>query len=209
MATEKDISTFEHKEVTALRTSNGIVLVPQPSDDPKDPLNVSDILGVQISSCRSPPNMLLDSQDIFLEFLNMSFESFDMSHDSGFFILWGTIANNYSANIQWPMSKKIRTLGIISFASFVGLAQQLANQAGFFPQAVLYHREPVELSYSVNPNVPFPLYPDLMMSRSVRQLQGRLSVRFFGLLCRNTSVAALSSSGERLHASRAISGPHA
>ena len=87
MSTKED-GTPEHQEIT-LRTSHGIILVPQPSDDPKDTLN-------------------------------------------------------------WPMSKKVLTLGIISFASFVGLAQSLANQSGFFPQALLYHKEPVQLSYSVS-----------------------------------------------------------
>ena len=52
--------------------------------------------------------------------------------------------------LNWPLSKKIFTLSIVSFASCIGLAQQLANQAGFFPQAALYHKTPVEISYGVS-----------------------------------------------------------
>lgn len=53
--------------------------------------------------------------------------------------------------LNWPLSKKLLTLGIVSFASCIGLAQQLANQAGFVPQAILYHVSPIKVSYSVSP----------------------------------------------------------
>jgi hypothetical protein len=70
-------------------TSNGVILIPQPSEDPRDPLN-------------------------------------------------------------WSMTKKIATLAIVSFASCINLAQSIANQASFVPQAALYHVQPVEVSYSVS-----------------------------------------------------------
>ncbi|KAL9617545.1 MAG: hypothetical protein Q9160_007662 [Pyrenula sp. 1 TL-2023] len=79
-----DLNATELKK----RSSEGIVLVPQPSDDPADPLN-------------------------------------------------------------WPIWKKILILAVVSLAGFIGLAQALANQAGFFLQAELYHKTPVEISYSV------------------------------------------------------------
>jgi hypothetical protein len=71
------------------KTSHGVILIPQPSDDPRDPLN-------------------------------------------------------------WSTSKKLLTLGVLSFASCISLAQSLANQAGFLPQAELYHVAPVKISYSVS-----------------------------------------------------------
>jgi len=46
---------------------------------------------------------------------------------------------------NWPLRKKIMTLAIISLASCISLAQQLANQAGFFSQAAVYHKKPVEI----------------------------------------------------------------
>jgi hypothetical protein len=70
-------------------TSHGVILIPQPSDDPRDPLN-------------------------------------------------------------WSRNKKLLTLGVVSFASCISLAQLLANQAGFLPQAELYHVPPVNISYSVS-----------------------------------------------------------
>ena len=52
--------------------------------------------------------------------------------------------------LNWPLSKKLLTLGIVSFASCINLGQSLANQAGLVPQAALYHVSPVEVSYSVS-----------------------------------------------------------
>ncbi|KAH8807750.1 major facilitator superfamily domain-containing protein [Xylogone sp. PMI_703] len=73
-----------------LKTSKtGLILVPQPTDDPQDPLN-------------------------------------------------------------WSSRKKITTLAIVSLASFAATLQTVANQAGFFPQAELYHKTPVQLSYSIS-----------------------------------------------------------
>lgn len=71
------------------RSAQGIILVPQPSIDPSDPLN-------------------------------------------------------------WPISRKLITLFIISLASFIGVEQALANQAGFPLQAELYRKTPLEISYSVS-----------------------------------------------------------
>ncbi|KAF9890432.1 hypothetical protein FE257_005837 [Aspergillus nanangensis] len=68
---------------------NGILLVPQPSDNPEDPLN-------------------------------------------------------------WPTSKKLRVLMIVNLAAFSGTAQALINAAGFHPQAELYGKTLVEMSYSLS-----------------------------------------------------------
>lgn len=78
-------------EIETKRSAGGIILVPQPSNDPSDPLN-------------------------------------------------------------WPMSKKLMTLFIISLASFIGIGQALANQAGFPIQAKLYGKTPLQVSYSVSRN---------------------------------------------------------
>jgi len=55
--------------------------------------------------------------------------------------------------LNWPLSKKITTLVIVSFASFINLGQQVANSAGLFSQAALYHKKPVEISYAVSPSL--------------------------------------------------------
>lgn len=52
--------------------------------------------------------------------------------------------------LNWPMSKKIFTLTLVSVSAFIGIAQALANQSGFFVQAGLYNKTPVEMSYSVS-----------------------------------------------------------
>lgn len=70
------------------RTASGLMLEPQPSDDPSDPLN-------------------------------------------------------------WPMRKKILTLSIVSFASFIGLSQALANQSGIVVQGDVYHKTPTQMANSV------------------------------------------------------------
>lgn len=78
-----DLNATEIKK----RSARGVVLVPQPSDSPADPLN-------------------------------------------------------------WPTWKKALILTTVSLAAFIGLAQALSTQAGFFLQAELYHKTPVEISYS-------------------------------------------------------------
>jgi hypothetical protein len=50
---------------------------------------------------------------------------------------------------NWPREKKLTTLSIVCLAAFAGVLQALANSAGFFPQAELYHKTPVQVSYSV------------------------------------------------------------
>ena len=50
---------------------------------------------------------------------------------------------------NWPQSKKVLIFGILSLAAFAGLASALANQLGFVVQGRLYHKTPVEISYSV------------------------------------------------------------
>lgn len=84
------LESTDIKHVTTLKHApDGVLLVPQPTDDPSDPLN-------------------------------------------------------------WSLWKKVATLFIVSLASFIGIAQALANQSGFISQAKLYGKTPVELSYSVS-----------------------------------------------------------
>ena len=52
--------------------------------------------------------------------------------------------------LNWAVSKKLMTLFIISLASFVGIGQAVANQAGFPVQAKVYEKTPLQLSYSVS-----------------------------------------------------------
>jgi hypothetical protein len=39
---------------------------------------------------------------------------------------------------------------VVCLAAFAGTLQALANSAGFFSQAALYEKTPVEISYSVS-----------------------------------------------------------
>ena len=89
---ESNVESDPHRPGLKYDTSGSepIVLVPQPTDDPNDPLN-------------------------------------------------------------WPLRKKCFTLGLVSACTWIGIAQTLANQSGFFQQAVAYHKTPHELSYSVKP----------------------------------------------------------
>lgn len=51
--------------------------------------------------------------------------------------------------LNWSMTKKVLILALVSLSSFIGVAQALANQSGFFVQASLYHKSPMQMSYSV------------------------------------------------------------
>ncbi|KAI9642425.1 hypothetical protein NHQ30_009230 [Ciborinia camelliae] len=65
---------------------DGVVLIPHPSDDPRDPLN-------------------------------------------------------------WPLSKKLKILAVISFATFAGFSACLAGQLQVVPQAKLYHKTTTHIAY--------------------------------------------------------------
>lgn len=54
--------------------------------------------------------------------------------------------------LNWPLWKKSLTLAIVSFASFIGIAQALANQSGVVVQSSVYHKTPTETAYSVGGN---------------------------------------------------------
>ena len=97
MAREKQDDTPKSLDqaITETETSSpkrhrrdGIILSPQPSDDPADPLN-------------------------------------------------------------WSMTRKFTTLCIITLAGFIGLAQTVAANSGYFVQARLYDKSAVQVSYGV------------------------------------------------------------
>ncbi|EXJ70576.1 uncharacterized protein A1O5_06646 [Cladophialophora psammophila CBS 110553] len=81
------------KDPTQIPTSKvnrqGIVLVPQPSDDPQDPLN-------------------------------------------------------------WSTAYKVLMLGILCLGAFSATCSAVANSSGFVAQAKVYHKTPIEISYSVS-----------------------------------------------------------
>ncbi|THC90640.1 hypothetical protein EYZ11_009902 [Aspergillus tanneri] len=52
--------------------------------------------------------------------------------------------------LNWSMSKKIIILALVSISAFIGIAQALANQSGFFAQAELYNKNPIQISYSAD-----------------------------------------------------------
>lgn len=47
------------------------------------------------------------------------------------------------------MGKKVLTLMVVSVTAFAGTVQALANSAGYAPQAELYHKSVVDMTYSV------------------------------------------------------------
>ncbi len=59
--------------------------------------------------------------------------------------------------LNWPLSKKIIILTIVTLTAWVGIAQALANQGGYVVQARLYNRTAVEISYSASPFECFPV----------------------------------------------------
>ncbi|KAA8646338.1 uncharacterized protein ATNIH1004_007765 [Aspergillus tanneri] len=83
--------------------------------------------------------------------------------------------------LNWSMSKKIIILALVSISAFIGIAQALANQSGFFAQAELYNKNPIQISYSISAAIaglatgPFIW---TLLSKSV----GRSSCIFWGLL---------------------------
>jgi hypothetical protein len=102
------------------RTASGIKLEPQPTDDPRDPLN-------------------------------------------------------------WSMGKKILTLGIISFAALIGLAQALANQAGIVVQGEVYGKTPTQMANSVSAAIAGLATGPFLWSALALKF-GRSSIIFWALL---------------------------
>ena len=51
--------------------------------------------------------------------------------------------------LNWSTIKKLSTLFIVTLAGFIGLAQTVAANSGYFIQAKLYGKTAVQLSYGV------------------------------------------------------------
>lgn len=52
--------------------------------------------------------------------------------------------------LNWSTAKKLSTLFIVTLAGFIGLAQTVAANSGYFVQAGLYGKTAVQLSYGVS-----------------------------------------------------------
>jgi hypothetical protein len=63
--------------------------------------------------------------------------------------LWENISNFNSQN--WPISKRIKILAVISFATFTGFAACLAGQLQVVPQSKLYKVTTNQMAYQVRP----------------------------------------------------------
>ena len=72
-----------------------------------------------------------------------------LKHATSQLVLVPQPSDNPADPLNWPMSKKVLTLGLVSLSSFIGITQALANQSGFFAQARVYQKSATELSYSV------------------------------------------------------------
>jgi hypothetical protein len=59
-------------------------------------------------------------------------------------------SNDAADPLNWPLRKKVGILGLVSVCTWIGIAQTLANQSGFFAQAKVYHKAATEISYSVS-----------------------------------------------------------
>lgn len=59
-------------------------------------------------------------------------------------------SNDAADPLNWPLRKKVGILGLVSVCTWIGIAQTLANQSGFFAQAKVYHKAAEEISYSVS-----------------------------------------------------------
>ena len=60
--------------------------------------------------------------------------------------------NDPADPLNWSSAKKLLTLFIVTLAGFIGLAQTVAANSGYFVQAELYGKTPVQLSYGVGVN---------------------------------------------------------
>ncbi|OAL34770.1 hypothetical protein AYO20_05965 [Fonsecaea nubica] len=52
--------------------------------------------------------------------------------------------------LNWSQGRKLLTLFIVSFAGFTGTLQAVGNVSSVFQQGALYHKTPVEITYSVS-----------------------------------------------------------
>lgn len=55
--------------------------------------------------------------------------------------------------LNWSLTKKCLTLGVISFSTFVGIVQYFAPTAGIVVQAPVYHVTPFQMAQSVHVTV--------------------------------------------------------
>ena len=81
-----------------------------------------------------------EKNDMFVKF----------KHASSELVLVPQPSNDPADPLNWSMRKKIFILGLVSVCTWIGIAQTLANQSGFFAQAEAYHKTATELSYSVS-----------------------------------------------------------
>ncbi|KAJ5784348.1 uncharacterized protein N7503_009560 [Penicillium pulvis] len=83
--------------------------------------------------------------------------------------------------LNWPLRKKVGILGLVSVCTWIGIAQTLANQSGFFAQAQVYHKSASELSYSASAGIA-GLATGPFLWAILAQRVGRSSCIFWGLL---------------------------
>ena len=108
-------------DVFIKRTRSGLKLEPQPTDDPRDPLN-------------------------------------------------------------WPISKKVCTLAILSFASFTGIGQATCNQGSLVIQGELYSKTPTQVANSISAAAAGLATGPFLWAWLSRQI-GRSSTIFWAMFC--------------------------
>lgn len=73
----------------------------------------------------------------------------EVKHSATGTVLVPQPSNEPNDPLNWPMAKKVLTLGIVTLATFVGIAQAPIVAAGVSVQGKLYGRTTVEMAYSV------------------------------------------------------------
>ena len=101
--------------------------------------------------------------------------------DSRGITLIPTPTSSPSDPLNWSLSKKFLTLFIVTLAGFIGLAQTVATNSGYFIQAKLYHKTAVQLSYSVASGIVGLAIGPLFWAPLAQRI-GRSSCIFWGML---------------------------
>ena len=109
---------------------------------------------LKLAGILSPSNAMAKTEAKDIESTTAS--SDNQGTDNGIILIPNPTASP-SDPLNWPVYKKLLTLTIVTLAGFIGLAQTVALNSGYFIQAKLYEKTPVQLSYGVRNSLHFTL----------------------------------------------------
>lgn len=131
---------------------HGIILIPKPSDEPKDPL--------------------VSRKDHY---------DGRTSETTATKVQVSLTDSSVSRPLQnWAPKKKYTTLFVLCFAAFAGAATPTAHQTGYVVISHTYHKTPTELSYSISAAVAGLFVGPLILLPFTRVI-GRTSLIFWSL----------------------------